>query len=361
MYAEQDQSTAAPNNDQKTQATPAPTALQLIRLQSQVAKPPTTPSIKPEASEAEFKIVELPKAPEQIKMQLPPDEHPFANLDPKKAAAQLEVFEAAEDVDKMAQVLNGLNVEKAAAIAKEVVDDKTSPLGRVAMVDFLYGLALNYKESVSQNLILNRIVDSPALLQGGALLLVAARSEYPEVIPVLLRWAQNMIKMKGEAQTPREVALLVQEGLEQTIKNNEPQSLEIMFVQKVPITKEYASRLLWLVVKDNKNPLFVKILLDHGADVNYGADGYTLIAKAVDNENFEMIKAIVENGGKNLKINAFQSLEVGTALQIAIQKGLAPVDEYLRDHGANEDAPFRIQNVPKNKNGNAKPGKTNVF
>lgn len=316
----------------------------------QVPPPPSAPASVP--------IIEVPKPPAEVKSQVPPDEHPFANLSPSKAADLLEIFEAAQDVDKMAEVLKGLTAQKAAAIAKEVIDDKTSPLTRDDMVEFLYALALNYPNDVNaQSMILDLIADRSPLLQGAPFLLVAARSQYPQIIPPLLSWAQSVVRRKGEAQTPREIALLVQEGLEQSVLNNEPQSLETMFKQGVPILKDYASRLLWLVVEGNKKLAFVKLLVDRGASINHSAKGYSLIAKAVENENFEMIKTIVEVGGKKLEIDAIYNPAVGTALQIAIQKGYSAVDEYLREHGALEDAPLRTQKVKKRSKNKSQRGK----
>lgn len=322
------------------------------QMQAPQSSTQSTQQIQASQTQAqEVQLAPMPTPPQEIPVQIPPEEHPFARLSPVQAAEQLEVYEYAHDVEKMAQTLQGLDVEKIKAIAKEVIEDKTSPLTRDEMLEFLYALVMQEPDNESaRHLILDLIFELAALHPGPALLLVAARSEYPAIIPFLLTWVPEIIKRKGEPQTPRPIALLVQEALEQVIQANEPESLEKILFHKTPMAKNIASRLLWVVVEGNKNPALVKLLVDHGADINYHNKGYSLIAKAVEQKNFPMVKALVEAGGAKLKINALHEPSVGTALQIAIEKGLAPFDEYLREHGASEDLPLKsIESKSKKK------------
>lgn len=267
------------------------------------------------------------------------DKNALADLTIDQAVDQLDVFAATQDIEKMIEMLVGLPLDKMVAIAKAMINDKESDLSRDEKLLFLYGLALKFKKDpVSQYKILDLIADSQMVLPGKALLLVAAQNNYPSALPMIVAWAKEYTKKTGEEKTPREIALLVQRAMDEVVDpEDDPLALGVMFKNGVEITPERASLSLWMAVDRDKKPEFVKVLIDHNADINYARKGYSLLMKAVENENEDMVHALVEIKPDKLEINAMHKPAVGTALQLAIQHGLATIDEYLREHGAREN------------------------
>ena len=252
--------------------------------------------------------------------------------------AQLELLEIVEDIPAIVKVLNGLNNSTLVTIARALINEKDSSLDRNEKLILLFMLTKNYsKNPMAQFNILDLIGQNEELLKEKPLLLVAAQSDLTTAeIPLLIAWAEHYMKNKGEAKTPREIALLVQEALEQSIIENNPEILKKMLENGVAIPNGYASRLLWVVVGQNKNALFIPLLINRGANINFANRGYSLLAKAVDNQNFDLVKEIVAIGGKNLNIDAVHDVQIGSPLQIAIEKKLTEIDAYLRAHGAQE-------------------------
>jgi ankyrin repeat protein len=282
---------------------------------------------------AALKMPQPPKPPEPIKA--PPQtkyESPFVSLTPQKIVGEINFLQPSRNVKEIANALTGLPIKKLTDVIDLIMEQK-SPLTSDDKLELLFALAAKYPKNDSILFpIFDRIDIYENLRKNEPVLYIAAHRGYATILPYLVKWAQGF-KKRHAGYTHLSIEHLIINSLRYAVEQNDTENLEIMLSHGVPITQQEASELLWTVVKDNKDPGFVGILLKNGADINYVEDGYSPLIKAVENKNFNMVRTLIletKKAKKHLDINAFYDPAIGTALQLAIEKGLTKIDAYLR-------------------------------
>jgi len=224
----------------------------------------------------------------------------------------------------LAQILEGISLKRVIELADYIIQE--AALSRDQKLLFLFALALNYQnDTKSQYRVLDLITKYDQLQKDTPpILLVAGRSqEFNKIVPILLAWAQKKQLFQ----------VLVEKALAGSVAENDPDILKKLVAYNMPITSKQASQNLLEVVKKNKDTALVPFFVKQGADPNFIDNKRTLIMYATENNNTPMVKALLENGADAEK---FIDPAVGTALQIAIEKGYAAIDELLRKYGARE-------------------------
>lgn len=248
----------------------------------------------------------------------------FLNDSPlDQAIIYLRPLIASGSAGTLAQALKDIELERVLELADYIIDKES--LSHDQKLLFLFALTFNYpKDTKAQFRILDRIIKHEQLQQETPLLLVAVHSdEFNKIIPTLLTWLKN--KEVGQK--------IIEKALLDTVQNNDLAALKMLVDYKMPITKNQATQYLLTSVKQNKDAELIPFFVEQGADVNVVDNKRTPLIYATENNNTRMVKALLEAGAK---ADMFVDPEVGTPLQIAIEKGYADIDKLLRKHGARE-------------------------
>jgi ankyrin repeat protein len=256
-----------------------------------------------------------------------------SEISSKKLLKELSVLIQSHSINDMAQTLAELPVQQARALIKELIQNGTVELTVEEKLHLLLAIAANYSQSsAEQKEIFNLLLEHASLFNSFSPVYYAATHGYSSLIASIAAWSEE--QKNHEAIT----ALLINgvfTGLQRAIEHNNLQAAQNIVAQKVPITKDQATELLWSAVKTAKNPAFVPLLQAQGADINFVFKGYSLLHAAVETKNLELVKAVRQANSRG-DINVVYAPEVGTALQLAVGMGLADIDEYLRSQGARE-------------------------
>lgn len=185
-----------------------------------------------------------------------------------------------------------------------------------------YGLDL-----ATQHSIFNIIERYKNVLPYPYTLLYATEHDYQNILDSLISW----IKQKGPGSF---ASLLFDEGLKTIINENSVHALDTLLHHHVSLTPKKANELLYDVILKQKSPQFIPLLVKSGADI-HAADSasYTLLMHAVALNNLPLTKELLEEGANP---NLIISPEVGSALQLAIEKHFVNVELLLRQYGGRE-------------------------
>ncbi len=229
-----------------------------------------------------------------------------------------------QSVGTLAQTLQDVDLKRVLDLA-DIIIHKEKMLTRDEKLIFLFALTFNYPDNTkAQYQILDRINKYEQFQKGTPVLLVAAKSLYfNSVIPTILAWSR---KEKQEQH-------FIERALMGAVEKNDLHGLKILVHYKMPITNNQASKYLFKVVEQNKDAAFIPFFVAQGADVNSIENKRTPLIYATENNNKKLVKALLKAGAKPQK---FVDPEIGTPLQIAIEKRYTDIDLLLRKYGARE-------------------------
>ena len=254
-----------------------------------------------------------------------------AEVSTERLLSEISAVVAARDVKGLARVLKGLPIAKARAVVTALIQDETVELLPQEKLHLLLALAMDYMRDSGHQELLQLLIEHASIFNTFSPVYYAATHGYAALIPHIVAWAEQQ---KEKQKISEDIAQAVYVGLRKSIEDNNVTAFKTIVAQKVTITPDQATQLLWLVVDQVKNPAFVPLLIEIGADSNSVRNGYSLLAHAVTTKSLPMVKAV--NEANPHTINTMHDSEVGTPLQLAIQLGLANIDEYLRSQGARE-------------------------
>lgn len=245
----------------------------------------------------------------------------------------IQPFIRSHSVEKIAQSLKDVPITIALIITNRLIQNKQ--LTRDDKLHLLFAFLKNYDDQKSHFSLLEFVRKNKQLQKGEPLLVVAVRGDYASIIPIIVPWAEKMRAQVGD---------IVQQALMKTIQENDSEMLKTLVTQGVPVTTPVASELLWMSIENNNDPEFVDFLVLHGADLNMNKAGYTLLSKAAENANKALVMrliAVFKKGNHDKKacieyVNKIVDPSVGSALQIAIEKGSTDVELFLRSQEARE-------------------------
>lgn len=242
-------------------------------------------------------------------------------------------------IEKIIDLIKQFPPDVSYNIVKRVVEDKQSALEARDKQKLIFGLAEAFSENTKvQSQFFELLLFSEDIPKNPLIIINAANDNYISIIPALIKWAQTK-----KSQYPGLSDLAIK-SLYKAIDLDNPKALISILEQKIPITAQQATDLLWHTISTNKNADFIQPLVKHGANPSVSKEGHTLVTKATGFNNQTVIKTLIDTlkkQGKTEKeiieyINRFVDPAVGSPIQIAIQKGYIPLEIYLRKQGALE-------------------------
>lgn len=226
------------------------------------------------------------------------------------------------DVTKVADAIATLPFAQQQQIVTAIIANSKSPLDRNQKLDLIFKVALKNPNESGRQAILSLIAEYAQLLEGKSpIIYCAVLNGNQNIVPDLL----TVIKKNNDKE--------IITSLHYAVTANNPNALKELFNQGVMVPTKDINNLLWHAVARNKSADFVDILKAQQADVNTIKNGRTLLVKAVENNNLSLVQKLVKAGAD---VNRIANNAVGSALQVAVRKGLTDIDLYLRDKGARE-------------------------
>jgi steroid 5-alpha reductase family enzyme len=130
----------------------------------------------------------------------------------------------------------------------------------------------------------------------------------------------------------------------QAVSDDECDLLYQLRENAVALSSALANELLWIVAKRSKHAELVDFFLSHGAVLTYTKMGHTLLTKATESNNKIIVLALIEACKKRYGVeneckefvNRIADPLIGSALQIALEKGYTEIELLLREQGARE-------------------------
>jgi len=237
-----------------------------------------------------------------------------------------------ESVEKAAELLKGVPQAQARSIVEAVLSDqvfKISPLNRRL---FVAAVAEQYKDNPKEQASFFEILlKYPDLYQGEPFITTLLNNDYERAVPWVIRTLSVWEKEKKIA-LPEGLSSLVMRSYSWIVDKNDVHAVSHLVQSSIPLDAVMASELLWRAAAvPNSCVNFVKLFADKGADLSYAKDGYTPLMKAVANNNLPFVKALVERGAP---VDSLIDPTIGTALQIAVEKGFVAIELYLRSKSA---------------------------
>jgi hypothetical protein len=176
---------------------------------------------------------------------------------------------------------------------------------------------------------LDLLINYPSLHTQTPVLLSLARGKYADTIGLFIAWG------KDRQKSLRKTGLLAgyaEQAFARAVEDNDFSAVETLFSKKVRIAQNKASELLWCIVETNKDSRLISLLINHAqADVNYTKNGKTLLIAAVEKNNVDTVRMLLDEGAI---VDRIIDNEKNTALTIAMRNKYHVVEQLLREYGA---------------------------
>lgn len=249
--------------------------------------------------------------------------HPLDEVRRSQALNYLRPLLIARTPGVIAQTLQGVSIGRTKDLARAIIKDNGSPLTIDEKIVLILALAHSFAHDPYAQYTLFNLLLLNKIKNGTPPLIIAARSEYATIIPALTSWIrdENIVKFAPE------------QALSYAITSDDLVALITLIKYGVPLNSTLATQLLAQTVQQNKDVRFVPFLVDHGANVNHVENKRTLLMYAVEQNNKNMVQTLLNSGAQ---VNVVIAPEVGSALQLAIEKGYGDIDVLLREYGAQE-------------------------
>jgi ankyrin repeat protein len=233
------------------------------------------------------------------------------------------------DIDLIVKTLSQFKDNLARQLVERMIQDKKIHLSCEEKATIIYGmLAYSCPKKNIQYEWLDLIIEYPFLHESTPALLSLARSKYADQIALFIAWGKDRQKTQNKAGL---LANLAEQAFKRAVDDNDYAAVEILFSKKICIAQNVASQLLWDIVEKGKDSKHIVLLVDHAqADVNYSKDGKTLLIAAVEKNNIEIVRALLDEGAVVDRIIDNKS----TALTIAMKNKYHSVELLLREYGA---------------------------
>jgi hypothetical protein len=254
----------------------------------------------------------------------------IAKLSLEHAYEQMNSLFVSRDTDLIVKVVSQFKDHCMYELVEKIIQEKPSFLSYEEKMNILFGLIAHCgaKKNMQYDF-LDFLLKYPALYSETPALLSLARSKYPDMIAVFINWGKDRQKNEGQAGL---LTRYVEQAFSAAIEENDYAAVEMMLSKKVRIAQNKASEFLWYIVENNKNSSLIPLLVRHAqADVNYAGNGKTLLIEAVEKNNVEMIRVLLDAGAV---VDRIVDGKKGSALHIAMKNKYASVEQLLREYGA---------------------------
>ena len=253
---------------------------------------------------------------------------PMETLSIDQAYQAMNSLFSAHDTDLIVKVLSQFKYRFAYDLIHKIIIDKTVCLSAEEKVKIIYGMVAHCstKKNVQYEL-LDFIIKYPELHAHSPALLMLIKSKHIDLIPLFIAWGKDRHKNHGCANL---LTSYVEHAFTVAISQNDYQAVETLLSKKVRISQAKASSLLWFIIEHDKNSALISLLVRHAqANVNYAMNGKNLLINAVEKNNIEITKALLDAGAVVDRPSI-----IGTALHVAIQQKNYKLEQLLREYGA---------------------------
>lgn len=247
-----------------------------------------------------------------------------------QAYDQMNSLFLAHDIDLIVKTMSQFNYNFARDLVEKVIQDKSIGLSVDEKVEIIYGMIGNscQRKNVQYEW-LDLLINYPLLHKQTPVLLSLARGEYADTIALFIAWGKDRQKALGKVGL---LAGYAQQAFKRAVDDNDYAAVETLFSKKVRITQEVACQLLWRIVETDKDSALISLLINHAqADVNYTENGKTLLIAAVEKNNIDIVRTLLDEGAV---VDRIIDNEKNTALTIAMRNKYYTVEQLLREYGA---------------------------
>ncbi|HSC24615.1 MAG TPA: ankyrin repeat domain-containing protein [Candidatus Babeliales bacterium] len=236
----------------------------------------------------------------------------------------------AHDTELIIKVISQFKYRFAYDFVEKMITDNDICLSCEEKIYIIYGLIARCGEKKAEQYdFFDLVIKYPILYAKTPLLLLLARGKYADMIALFIAWGKDRQK-----NTPPHNLLshCIDEALTAAIKDNDSMSVEMLFSKKIRLSPIKACSLLWYVIEHEKNSDLISLLVHHAqADVNYVSNGKTPLIAAVEKNNIQIVRTLLDEGAV---VDRFLDGEYETALHIAIKYKYSSVELLLREYGA---------------------------
>lgn len=253
---------------------------------------------------------------------------PMETISIDQAYQAMNSLFSTHDIDLVVKVLSQFKYRFAYDLIHKIITDKAMCLSSAEKLKIMYGMVAHCgtKKNIQYEL-LDLLIKYPELHSNYPALLTLIKSKHIDLIPLFIAWGKDRHKNHGRANL---LTAYVEHAFTVAIDNNDYQAVETLLSKKVRISQANASALLWSIIEHDKNSALVSLLIRHAqANVNYTCQGKTLLIAAVEKNNIEIIKALLDAGAVVDRPSI-----IGTALHVAIQQKNYKLEQLLREYGA---------------------------
>jgi len=232
--------------------------------------------------------------------------------------------------------------EKIAEVVKKFIGTEEHGLERKNKLKLILSLGKHYKnEKKIQKQLFDIIAAHKDIEEGEIpLLFLAVEIGEREAIPDVVEW----YKSQKEKKQPR-LRDLAKQTLEYAAKHDFDEALKKLHENGAEINKNYAKKLLWILIKSNAGSKSIEFLKKRGADLNnYDPESkHTILIQAIKNKNLDSVKKLVELVEKEGKEKLKEFLNkpskdktIGYPLQITRELKLLDIEKFIRNKGAKD-------------------------
>jgi hypothetical protein len=266
------------------------------------------------------------------KLVIPPYVNPVIDASNEQAKNSLLPLLDSESVEKAAELLKGLPEARAREIVDAVFSDEAFKLSQLNKRLFVAAVAAHYKDTPQEQTdFFEILLKHPDLYQKEPFIATLLNNGYEMAVPWILRALAQWEKEK-KFTLPEGLSALIMRTYSWIIAKNDALAVTLLLKSSIPLDAPMASELLWRAAGlPQADVNFVQLFAEKGADLSFTKEGHTALMRAVAQNNMPFVKALVQRGAK---IDAMSDPKIGTALQIAVEKGFVAIELYLRSHGA---------------------------
>lgn len=256
-------------------------------------------------------------------------------IDPMTMITLDQAYEAmnslflSHDIDLIIKVMGQFKYRFTYDLIEKMIEDQKVCLSSEEKVRIVYGIVAHCacKKSVQYDF-LDLFLKYPDLYAQIPVLLTLAKSKYPDVIAAFIAWGKDRQK-NGKAAIDF-LNVSADQAFTFAVNENDYEAVELLFTRKVRISQTKASELLWFIIEHGKNCKLMNLLIRYAqADVNYAQCGKTLLIAAVEKNNIEIIRLLLDAGAVVDRVS-----ESGTALNVAMRHQYHFAEQLLREYGA---------------------------
>jgi len=250
------------------------------------------------------------------------------NISAERMYQEMQSLFFSHNINLIVKAISQLKYPLICQFIQKLIEDDTTDLSDQEKVTIIYGIAVSQKRNVQYEL-LDFFIKYPSLHAQTPILLTLAHSVYADHIPLLIAWGKD--RQKTENRTGL-LANYAEQAFATAVKNNDDYGVTTLFNKKVRIAQAKACELLWDIVENNRNGSLISLFINHAqADVNYVHQGKTLLIKAVEQDNIEMVRTLLD---KEAVVDRVADGDMATALSVAMKHNYQAVEQLLREYGA---------------------------